>query len=117
MPRSLPAFTDLPLREKGLVVVSIPALSLLIVLAAMVFVQHEEQQAERLVRHTMEVRQNLQLALTLLIDAETGTRGYLLTNRKEWLKPYEAALRRFPAVISDLEKLVADDPVQFARVR
>ena len=43
MPRLLPAFTDLPLRAKGLVVVSIPVLSLLIVLAAMVFVQREEQ--------------------------------------------------------------------------
>ena len=62
MPRVFPAFADLPLRDKGLVVVSIPVLSLLIVLAAMVFVQREEHQAERLVRHSMDVRQNMQLA-------------------------------------------------------
>ena len=65
----------------------------------------------------MEVRQNLQFALTLLIDAETGTRGYLLTDRQEWLKPYENALRRFPSVVVDIEKLVSDNPVQVARLR
>jgi len=116
MPRLLPSFTNLPLRDKGLVVVSIPVLSLVIVLAAMVFVQREEQQAERLVQHSMEVRRDLQLALTLLIDAETGTRGYLLTNRTEWLKPYEDAVRRFPGVIVEVRNLVADNPSQVARL-
>src|SRR5215471_18252867 len=100
------AFSNLPLRDKGLVVVSVPVVALLIVLAGMVFVQREEQQAERLLQHTMDVRQNLQLALTLLIDAETGTRGYLLTNRDEWLAPYRNALQQIPSVIDRLEKLV-----------
>ena len=117
MSRLLSAFTNLPLRAKGLVVVSIPVVSLLIVLAAMVFAQREGHQAERLVEHTLEVRQNLQLALTLLIDAETGTRGYLLTDRHEWLKPYENALHWFPAVVADIEKLISDNPVQIARLR
>ena len=41
------AFSDLPLRQKGLVVVAIPVVSLLVVLAAMVFVQRAQQEAER----------------------------------------------------------------------
>src|SRR5690348_12750994 len=117
MPRLSSAFTNLPLRDKGLVVVAIPVLALLVVLAAMVFVQREEQQAERLVQHSMEVRQNMQLALTLLIDAETGTRGYLLTNRREWLEPYQNALRLFPTVVQRLYSLVAGNAFQVARLR
>jgi PAS domain S-box-containing protein len=117
MPRVLPSFADLPLRDKGLVVVSIPVLALLVALVALTAVQREEQQAERLVQHSREVRESLQLALRLLIDAETGTRGYLLTNRREWLQPYHDALRRFPPVADQLEKLIADNPSQMARLR
>src|SRR5262245_54163664 len=116
MPRASSAFSNLPLRDKGLVVVAVPVVALLIVLAGLVQVQREEQQAARSLQHTMDVRQNLQLALTLLIDAETGTRGYLLTNRDEWLGPYRNALRELPSVIERLEKLV-DNPVQLARLR
>lgn len=111
------AFSNLRLRDKGLIVVSIPVLALLIVLAAVVFVQREEQQAQRLVQHSMEIRQNTQMALTLIIDAETGTRGYLLTNRKEWLEPYHNTMRRLPEVLRQLEALVAENPVQLARLR
>jgi PAS domain S-box-containing protein len=117
MPRLFTAFANLRLRDKGLIVVSIPVLALLIVLAALVFVQREEQQAERLVQHSLEVRQNTQLALTLMIDAETGTRGFLLTHREEWLEPYRRAMEQLPEVLGRLEALVTDSPVQLARMR
>ena len=114
--RRWPGFTNLPLREKGLVVVSIPVVALLAALTAAVFVQRAQQSAEQVVRHTQDVRQRMQLALTLLVDAETGTRGYLLTGLQEWLEPYHSALRRFPEVVRELETLVGDNPGQKARV-
>jgi PAS domain S-box-containing protein len=117
MRRILPAFADLSVGGKGLVVVSIPVIALLIVLTAVFLAEREEQAAEHLVRHTLEVRQDLQVALTLLIDAETGTRGYLLTGRGEWLTPYHNAVRRFPGAAESIAKLVADNPRQVARVR
>jgi PAS domain S-box-containing protein len=117
MPRVAPRFSNLPLRDKGLIVVSIPVFALLVVLAAMVLVQREEQLAEQLVRHSLEVRQQLRLAFRLLIDAETGTRGFLLTNREEWLKPYEEAVGRVPFVLNQLQQLLAQNPSQMARLR
>jgi PAS domain S-box-containing protein len=117
MRRLLPAFADLPLRQKGLVLVAIPVLALLIVLAALVAVQHDEQEAERWVRHTFEVRQNLQLDLTLLVDAETGTRGYLLTGKQEWLEPYRNATGKLPGSLEALRALIRDNPVQELNVR
>ena len=53
-------------------------------------------------RHTLEVRQDLQLTFTLLIEAETATRGYLQTRRPEWLAPYETARRDLPGVLNRL---------------
>ena len=116
MNRGGPPLSNLRLREKGLVVVTIPVLALLIALSAMVFLQRAQQEAERLIRHTQDLRQKLQLALTLLVDAETSTRGYLLTRQPEWLEPYQSALRRLPAVLRELESLVGDTPAQLARV-
>ena len=38
-----------------------------------------------------------------ILDAETGQRGYLLTDRKEYLAPYDAALRRIDAAFKVLD--------------
>src|SRR5579862_876524 len=117
MNRRFPAFADLPVRTKGLVVVAIPVLALLTALTALLFTMREEQDAERWVRHTLEVRQDLQVAFTLLIDAESATRGYLQSRRTEWLAPFRDAERRLPGVLTDLENRVSDNPQQVARVR
>ena len=38
-----------------------------------------------------------------VLDAETGQRGYLLTNRKEYLKPYERAVAKIEQSFSTLD--------------
>ena len=39
-------------------------------------------------------RTDIQSLWRQLVDAETGQRGYLLTQRNEYLKPYRESLRR-----------------------
>ena len=43
--------------------------------------------AAALVEHTYEVLESIDLALTRLVDAETGHRGYLLTKNRDFLLP------------------------------
>ena len=43
---------------------------------------------------TREVRSSLVVLLSVIQDAETGQRGYLLTGEDRYLQPYEAALRQ-----------------------
>ena len=45
-----------------------------------------------------------------LLDAETGQRGYLLTRRKEYLRPYQAALTSAREAIAWLTPYYAGDP-------
>jgi signal transduction histidine kinase len=45
-----------------------------------------------------------------LLDAETGQRGYLLTNNREYLAPYNNARRLAPAQITALHKTLDKDP-------
>lgn len=44
--------------------------------------------------------------LALIVDAETGQRGYLLTGQEEYLTPYNAALPKFEGVFARLRNLL-----------
>src|SRR4051794_7959610 len=45
----------------------------------------------------------------LLIDAETGQRGYVITGKEEFLAPYRDATRLLPAAFDELGRLYADE--------
>ena len=47
-------------------------------------------------------RQNIEALWRSLLDAETGQRGYLLTGRKEYLAPYNAAQKQVDASLRSL---------------
>ena len=68
------------------------------------------------VSHTLQVERELSLARTLLTDAETGQRGYLLTLDESYLEPNEQATAALPAVLARLRELTADDPQQQQRL-
>lgn len=60
---------------------------------------------------------NLQSVLSLLTDAETGQRGYLLTGRDSYLAPYRNALLRVPPTLDSLEPAPLSDPRLIGHVR
>lgn len=45
-------------------------------------------------------------------DAETGQRGFLLTNDERYLEPYEAALRAIPPKLDEIQQLTLRSPTQ-----
>jgi signal transduction histidine kinase len=55
-------------------------------------------------------RTSIQLLERSLVDAETGQRGYLLTGRKEYLVPYERALRNIDQSFQVLDQHYVKDP-------
>lgn len=68
------------------------------------------------VRHTEQVLSETNLAHRLLIDHQTGLRAYLMTGEKEYLGPYHRAIVEFPPKLDELGTMVADNPLQQARV-
>jgi CHASE3 domain sensor protein len=68
------------------------------------------------VAHTYQVLTGLQSTLSLLKDAETGQRGYLLTGRAHYLEPYEAAITQLPERLAGLRELTADNHEQQRRL-
>ncbi len=108
---------NLPLYAKGLAVVALPLAWLLVVAIAFYLVQRDNQSAENWVRHTQEVRSEIQLVHTRVEEAQTGALGYRLTHDSAWLAPYQQAQQTLPAVLNRLEAMVGDNPQQLARVR
>jgi signal transduction histidine kinase/CheY-like chemotaxis protein/CHASE3 domain sensor protein len=74
------------------------------------------QNAAQSVTHTMQVLERAQQLLTTLGDAETGQRGFVLTNEDRYLEPYNRAREALQAQMRDLRDLTADNPEQGARL-
>ena len=73
------------------------------------------QQAER-VQHTNLVIKNLDNILAYITDAETATRGYVVTGDIRFLLPYYGAEKRIDSVYTILSDLVEDRDVQVVRL-
>jgi len=68
------------------------------------------------VAHSYEVRVQIDRVQSVLADAETGQRGYLLTGLDSYLEPYTAALQQVTAVLDSLRTLTADNAAQQQRI-
>ncbi|WP_017257420.1 response regulator [Pedobacter arcticus] len=66
------------------------------------------------VARTEKVISRCESITKLLIDAETGQRGFLLTKKIEFLEPYKNAFNQLELDLKDLDVLVADNSLQVA---
>ncbi len=108
-------WTNVPLRGKGLTVVSIPIIALIVAAMASLLLQRQADEADAHVAHTLEVLNTIQRTNVLLLDAVIGTRSYLLTGREEALQTYIQAQAALPDNLAHLTLLVADNPTQRER--
>ena len=87
------------------------AIVLLLVLNLAVFVLIQRTVAfNDTVDEAQQVRLVSREVLTRLIDAETGQRGFLLTDRPEYLTIHDEATQNLPDLIRDLDSLTTGDP-------
>jgi methyl-accepting chemotaxis protein len=63
-----------------------------------------------LVAHTQQVLEHIAEVLSVMKDAETGQRGYVITGDDAFLEPYQAGIGSVPNVVKDLRQLTADNP-------
>jgi len=68
------------------------------------------------VTHTHHVIENLEQVLSLLKDAETGQRGYLITGEDRYLEPYNSAVGQVNQPLKQVRELTVDNPGQQRRI-
>ncbi len=95
--------------------------SLLLTLFILVGVSYRnarmDERNELWVSHTYAVITNIWHVKSLLEDAETGQRGYIITGQPSYLAPYRTALEGLHGALAQLAARTADDPVQKRRMR
>lgn len=74
-----------------------------------------EQAADEL-RARSEMLEALQPLPGIVLQMQSGMRGYLLTGDEAFLKRYRAASESFPAAVAHALALVGDDPAQRTRL-
>lgn len=77
---------------------------------------HSRSAAVERMSHTQKVMLQLEEVESLIKDAETGQRGYLLTGDKTYLEPYQQAQTRIEPALARLTSLTADDSAQQSRI-
>ena len=105
-------FLNLPLAKKLLLVSAVPmlavfVLSLLTYRSVETFSLDEDHLNE--VYHIQSASAEF---MRLVVDLETGFRGYVLTQQSQFLQPYQAAKQRVLALGNSLLQMVNNDPEQ-----
>lgn len=68
------------------------------------------------VEHTDQAIAQANHTQKLLVDMETGLRGYLVTGNQNFLKPYRQASSSIEPAFNDFSRLIRDNPSQQQRL-
>jgi CHASE3 domain sensor protein len=98
----------LTLRSKVLVIMAIPVAVLVAATFALLAASRDSADALIAERQAASLRGAYEDVLVDMTDAESATRGYVLTGERSFLEPYDLAVERLPAHMRALTELTRD---------
>lgn len=109
-------FQQLKTRQKILLGFSVPLL-LMVVIAAVVYQTIlESNETSKWVKHTHEVIAAGHELNKLMVDMETGERGFLITGKEGFLEPFNDAKSVWEDKVNEYKILVGDNPEQVKKL-
>lgn len=102
---------DWPIGLKSLAAVAVPMALLLFALVFSYRMQQEINNADADLRHALSIQTDIQTLHLLIAEAATGVRGFLLTNREDFLEPYRKTQKALPQALEHLSAKVRDKQV------
>lgn len=100
----------LPLRWKGIITTVLP-ITAIIVSSIFAFLGNRSREAiEADIQRKFQLVSTFNEVMTLMVNAETGMRGFQLTKRTEFLHPYETARKNLPEKMNTLKNLIEAEP-------
>lgn len=91
---------------------------LIVVSAAVIWNGFERsKEANQSVDHTYRVLISSERFLSTVREAESALRAYIITKNRAYLAPYETDLQLQADILSELERLTADNPQQLANLQ
>ena len=69
------------------------------------------------IMHTHEVIEKIEELQLRIVDCETGQRGFLLTENKLYLEPYNKSIHTIKAKLDEIDSLTRDNPNQIKNIK
>jgi len=91
-----------------LVAIALPLITLLIIGTQTYNNIISFQQQTKFIEETHQIITALQNLLTLITDADTGQRGFVITGNKTYLEPYDISLNNISSTIDRIDKLISN---------
>jgi signal transduction histidine kinase/ActR/RegA family two-component response regulator len=104
------------LRTRSIIALIVALTLLICVIGASYFLVARQVADQAAVQHSLDVKAGVARVMSLLQDAETGQRGFLLTHKEEYLAPYNYAVPQVEAEIQALATKIADNEHQSQRL-
>jgi CHASE3 domain sensor protein len=105
-----------PFRAQRIVTIGLPLLAVAISASIALIGNHQRANIQADVERKFQMTAALSNVLTLMVNAETGMRGYLLTTREEFLQPFATASENLPGTMNRLRSLAEGEPGEKPRL-
>ncbi len=99
------------LSYRGATIVTIPALCLLATLGTWLYSRSLALDIIAKIDRSQARISNTKELLFVMLNAETGVRGYLVSGDPEFLEPYQVAQKSLPIALSNLQESLAESPL------
>ncbi|MGB3757195.1 MAG: ATP-binding protein [Rivularia sp. (in: cyanobacteria)] len=100
---------SLPVRHRGAIIIALPFSCLIVTLTVLVLSRQNTIKTYEKIDYTRTIILDSNSLLKILLDAETGTRGYVISRDSTFLERYNQALVNLPTIINRLDKTILDE--------
>lgn len=100
------------LSTKALAIIAVPLAPLLLTTLIFYVTDRREREAQAATTRSAEISAELQATFMLVVEAETGTRGFLLTGDRAFLEAFTQGVALLPGRFQRVEALVRDPDVR-----
>ncbi len=114
--RLLTCWSRLSLSYRGAAIVTIPALCLLATLGTWLWSRAEGLQIRAKIDLRQERITSTRELIVVMLNVETGVRGYLVSGDRDFLEPYQTAKTSLPIALSNLQKSISHDRQRLAQL-
>jgi CHASE3 domain sensor protein len=98
------------IRAQGGILALIPVVAVLVSFVFALYGNRNREWIESDIQRKFKMVRQFNDLMSLMVDAETGERGFLLTKRTEYLEPYKQAVAQIPPTIASLRETITLEP-------
>jgi PAS domain S-box-containing protein len=114
--RLLTSWSRMSLSYRGAAIVTIPALCLIATLGTWLWSRSEAVEIRMKIDSSQDRIANTKELLVVMLNAETGVRGYLVSGDSDFLEPDKISQRTLPIALSNLKQSIGSDSRKLAQL-